>query len=133
MTLWSQRQTRVLLAADVFALTIVLVSWAAASTRLTAGEQTRYVALALGGVLVSAAGSARWLLGGRAAIGRRRSALLTLTVPTAHIPDDRLVTSEAMTRYHRPDCDLVLNKACASRSRGEHHAAGRTACGICRP
>jgi hypothetical protein len=39
-----------------------------------------------------------------------------------------------MERYHRPDCALAAGRTgWTTATRQEHEAAGRRACGVCRP
>jgi hypothetical protein len=38
-----------------------------------------------------------------------------------------------MTRYHRPDCELVVGKEVVTAGRNEHAAQGRRPCAVCEP
>jgi hypothetical protein len=44
-----------------------------------------------------------------------------------------LVASARMTRYHRPDCPLVVGKPAVAMTRQAHERSGRRPCGVCEP
>jgi len=131
-------------------LGLVVVGWHGTSGAVEVRHQVPWLDVGVAGVVLLGAGNAGWILRGRRAVGARRARLLPLepgavaaaapvaaASETAVVAPDpsgaRLVSTAAMTRYHRPDCELVVAKAAVAATRDEHVAAGRRACGVCQP
>jgi hypothetical protein len=123
----------------------LLVGWFGLSGTLVLSRQASFLAIALGGLLLSSAGLSIWLLAGLRAIRARRvlvrEGLLMLreelTQPAAGDTlvheGATLVAAPSMTRYHRPSCPLVEGKSVTALSLVGHVKAGRLPCGVCEP
>jgi predicted GNAT superfamily acetyltransferase len=93
------------------------------------------------GLVLQGSGIASWLLMGTRRVRRRQARLLDPVVAAAQagaaghtrLLATDLVSTPTMTRYHRPDCELVAGKDAAPAALREHLAADRQPCGVCSP
>lgn len=150
---WRVNDVVVVYLANLAGATCLALAWWGASGVGRFGDQLAWVELGIGGLVVAGTGNALWLLHGRGTVGRRRRDLLhTFELPTessgvggdepgaaepvpaaAAAARDQLVAAAGMTRYHRPECQLVAGKAALPASRSAHERAARIPCGICLP
>ncbi len=133
------------------------VGWYSASDKLVEGDQIAALNLSAAGTLLAGAGLVSWFLNGRRSIRtrrrrlveRRRAQLRPATVaraaalretaaatkeslaPRASSPV--LVAGGSLRRFHRADCPLATGRNWPAAERSAHEAAGRAACGACRP
>jgi hypothetical protein len=140
---------------------VVAVAWYICAGEVSFSSQVGPTDAAVAGLLVAGIGNVGWLLKGRRALGERRSALLpdVRVLDTvdqgargSHRPSEEVaqtdprgldlalgdmelcVGGEGMERFHRPECALTTGRHdWKAMSRGEHEAAGRSPCGVCRP
>jgi hypothetical protein len=116
---------------------LLLVAWWGASSTPRFSSQIAWVNVGVVGLIVAGFGGAVWLLTGRRAVGERVARVipgesLSPTFGTqASNGGVRLVAGRRMTRYHRPDCQLVAGKNVGEASLADHRAAGRRPCGVC--
>jgi hypothetical protein len=144
--LWGRRSRLVLGAGWSAGLLIVFLGWWGTSGRATAGQQFRWVGVAVAGLIVCLAVSAAWVFTGMRAVGTR----IRVVVPRpSDVPgpvvelravadstggrDDALVAAPGMRYFHRPSCRLAQGKAVRPAERAVHVREGRSACGVCRP
>ena len=146
-TSWTVGDLTRLAAAYAAAACTLGVCWVAVSTTVRWSTQITWLAVAVGAVVVSGCGAARWLLIGFRTVRRRQqlvderaASLERALLPSA--PSERpeisaatreLVTVPGMKRYHLPTCRLVAGKTISAESERAHVAAGRQPCGVCRP
>lgn len=121
--------------------TLAVLGWWQASDAITVRSQVPWTNVAVAGLILSGLGNALWLVAGRRAVYEAQK---TLSPSLRHSPiatgeamrpteDERAVSAEGWTRYHRPDCILVRGKAVFSEPARRHLQAGRSPCGVCRP
>jgi hypothetical protein len=114
---------------------VIAASWFSAAGRPDAGDQMVFVSLSLLGALVGLAAVFGWVKQGRQAVGARTRLLLGsapaagMDVPAA----GDLVAGPGATWFHRADCLLVDGRKVTVSPLGTHQAAGRRACGACKP
>jgi hypothetical protein len=65
-------------------------------------------------------------------LGLRIRQLHTPAPVDVGVTDTALVTAPGMTRYHRPDCDVVRGKPTRTVSPADLQG-GLTTCGMCQP
>lgn len=141
-------------------LVLLIVSWWAISGTTEFSAHLGWLAIGVGGVVVSALGMGLWLFVGRQRIAIRYTALAARARQyavaaegtsleagrgggerhqresqhdAASLDDGRPVANPRMSRYHRPDCLLVEGKQVKVQKRETHQRAGRRACEVCRP
>ncbi|HEY6471617.1 MAG TPA: hypothetical protein VIY26_01910 [Acidimicrobiales bacterium] len=138
---------------------VVVVAWYVAAGQATFSQQVAPLDAAIAGLLLSGIGNLAWLLHGRRALGERRRLLLPDVAPATTIDapavpveaesellaaatppagtvlaGDVFLAGAGMERYHRPGCALAAGRTgWTTATRQEHEAAGRRACGVCRP
>jgi hypothetical protein len=139
---------------------VVVVAWYVAAGQATFSQQVAPLDAAIAGVLLSGIGNLAWLLHGRRALGERRALLLPDVAPASTVEEatpvpipaeeelavattppagtalagEVFLAGAGMERFHRPDCALATGRAgWTTATRQEHEAAGRRACGVCRP
>lgn len=115
-------------------------AWFGASGTAAPGAQAAWLNVAVAGFVVSATGSALWLLRGRAAVGARRVSLIALEPPSAPAaarprPAPRARTEPIRTvqvpgtrRVHDPACPLISGKEYEPIAPGSGQP-----CGVCTP
>lgn len=133
---WTARQLRRAGAAYVAGAVGIGAGWYRISHAASVDGQLRWLVLDSFAVLFVALTSAAFLLVGRRAL--RRVPLPVVVVRPAALqgtaaPPEVLVTAASMTRYHRTDCLLVMDKVVSAAGRGEHERVGRKPCGMCLP
>lgn len=127
-------------------LLMVGVSWDQAAGQTLIRNELFWLELGLLGVAVAATGNALWILSGRRHVGLARTVVLPHRRPrpapagparSAQAADPGgntdLWAGPTMTRYHRPDCPFLQDKAAQPASREDHQAAGRMPCELCEP
>ena len=130
-------QSRLLVLGHAVAALAVLVASLGARNTGDLGRQSDWTALAVAALALGVLTSALWLLGGRRAVGRRRvdlakaAAAIFEVPPTAAAQGDHRVATVVMSRYHRPNCQMVRGKELVTVPVEEHQRAGRTACAVC--
>ena len=124
---------------------VCAVAWTGASGHAELRDQTGWVAVGVAGFLVAVAGQGLWLLRGRRALSAHAAAVMVeaaaLTPAGAGSGSARpmaaaaewLVAADGLRHFHRPDCPIAARRHWSPLPRRAHEAAGRTACGICRP
>ena len=138
---WRVGDVLLLYTTTVAGCVLVLASWFGVAGEVRVDDQIVWMNTGVAGVIVLGAGNLAWLLTGRKATGALRRALLPtvpVTTPTetlepASVDDGRLVAAKGMTRYHRPDCILVLGKAVRAHSLAAHQKRGLQPCDVCAP
>lgn len=148
-TPWRPLDVGIFVGGQVVGLALLLVGWIQASGELRPKGQIGSLNLGIVGAAVAVAAALRFQGRGRRAVAARRG-LVSQTlkrsgpwrsvrgevdlraVPAAHA-DAGLVSSERMTKYHRPGCQLVAGKAVVAGGRRTHEEAGRRPCGVCEP
>jgi hypothetical protein len=121
----------------------LLVGWWGVSGTADHADQWLWLNLAVGGLVVSGAGIGLWLLGGtRRLRGLRQAVGAALTagglagsgltaVPTSGPVATGSVTAARMTRFHRPDCNLMGGKQAEAVT--ATRAGQLRPCGVCHP
>ena len=126
---------------------VAALGWWGVSGEATVGQQFRWLALGVVGILVCLAAGAAWLFAGMRAVGLRIRAVVPVpsgerrlvrelrVVPEAGgaVAADALVAAAGMRYFHRPSCTLARGKAVRPAERAEHLREGRAPCGVCRP
>lgn len=136
------------LVGDAFGVTVVnlvglgLILGGLQGARHTTDPHTLLLLLnvAAGGLVVSLAGNAVFLLSAVRHVGALRTELLgARTAPRAEVAapataaSGALVSAASMTRFHLGDCPAVQGKSVTAAPLATHLAAGRQACGLCTP
>lgn len=148
---WRVGDLLVLYATFAVAVLLIGAGWAGASGELRFESQIRWASVSTAGVIVLGAGSLAWLLAGRRNVGLAQrqlvaqlrdaggppagpgpagSAAVAATDPASEVA---LVATRVMTRFHRPDCQLVRGKPVRPYQLATHERRGRVACDICEP
>lgn len=142
---WRRTDRTVVLVTTGVGVAIVAVSWLGAADASHLDTQVRWLNLGVVGVILLGAGNARWLLRGRLAAGRLRRTVLGSPELAGRLVArserrDRSaaelampVAAKGMTRYHRPDCPLVADRAVRAARVSTQVKQGRRPCGVCRP
>jgi hypothetical protein len=150
---WTGNDLVIVCVTTIVALGLVAVGWHGVSGEVEVRRQVLWLDLGVAGVLLLGVGNAQWVLRGRRAVGDRRARLLPLggepigepaggltpgagtagAPPMAPRRAEGVVAGAAMTRYHRPDCELVAGKEVVTAGRNEHAAQGRRPCAVCEP
>ena len=125
---------------------VAALGWWGVSGEATVGQQFRWLALGVIGVLVCLAAGAAWLFAGMRTVGRRIRAVvpvpsevrrpvreLHVVSDGAGLSADALVAAAGMRYFHRPSCTLARGKNVRPAERAEHQREGRAPCGVCRP
>jgi hypothetical protein len=134
---WSDNDLLLLVAVWILGAAFVAASYEVISGKPRFEDQAGWLSLAVAGVVVAFAGQAIWLLRGRRAVGERCHALLFAEHRvrgsySALARSETLVAGDGLALYHRADCPMV-GERWRTAVRSAHEAAGRVACGICRP
>jgi hypothetical protein len=123
----------------------LLVGWYGLAQTVALSRQATFLVVGIAGLLVASGGLAAWLLAGLRSVRDRRVRVRTATVLVAEglgartavvvttSQSEGLVATDAMTRYHRPDCLLVEGKMTDSASASDHERSGRSSCPVCVP
>ena len=121
---------------------LMVVGWWGAAGRLRVEDQIGWVLLSVAGTTAVGLVTLLLVLAGRRAIELRLRTVLT-RAEQDHRPEPAqrvlleaagaLVAADGMARYHRPTCRLASGKPVRRSERSAHEAAGRRACGVCRP
>lgn len=125
----------------------LLVGWWGVSGEPRVTQQTPWLNVSIGGLVIAGVGNAVWLVTGRRAVGERRRRLLPdvadvlssdttdpLWTSADGVADKRtspLVAIPGMTRYHLASCELVAGKQTRGLKQGRRPALAP--CGVCRP
>ena len=143
---WTPGEAYAAVLGNAVALVLALLAWIGVSGKLLVTEQTGWVTLGIGAVMVAGAVNTVWLMAGRRALGLRRAAALDVALPAAlavaaaggpALPadraDERPVAGAGMTAFHRPGCWLAAGRPVEAATVDTHHRAGRRACEVCGP
>lgn len=145
---WRVGDLLVLYATVALAFLLIGAGWAGASGELRFEAQIRWASVGTAGVIVLGAGSLAWLLAGRRNVGLvqrevvgrlRRPSECPDTAPAAPVTEldpldaGALVATRVMTRFHRPDCQLVQGKPVRPYQLSTHRRRGRVPCDVCAP
>ena len=138
---WGARDLIQFVALSVASLALLAAGWFGAGGEALLEDQVPFLNVAVAGLLVGAAGGGLWVIAGIRAVRSRKAAVKLLvaaraggrTAGAAPVPSDMFVAGAAMTRFHRPECSLVVGKELTSATRADHQQAGRRACGMCSP
>jgi len=140
--LWSGRSRTLVAGLSGTGLALMAVGWLRVSGGSSVDTQIAWLDVGVAGLLLSGLANALWLLRGRRSVVRLRVALLPADFGVAPfdgaveaVPFERreLVAAASMTRYHRPDCLLVVGKPAAAADRRTHETESRRPCPTCRP
>jgi hypothetical protein len=114
-------------------------------SRASTEDQFAPLNLAVAGFVVAALGPALVFFRGRRVVGARGRAvgerahrvaqwLAGGTETELPAGDPALLPGgDGTAFFHRPECPMGAGRGWPARSRGEHDAAGRRPCGLCRP
>jgi hypothetical protein len=118
-------------------------SWYNVSGKYTFHDQRAGIDLAIASVVLAQLVGVAFVILGRRVLCARRDSLLaaagvvsaaSAVVEAAADRDARgLIAGEGLTRYHRADCQLAVDRNWPAASRAEHQQHGRRPCGVCRP
>lgn len=143
--LWSASTVSSWAAAVGIGAIVVVGCWYAVGGKAQWDEQRSAMAVSIATVVLCSFASLSLLLTGRRAVGLRRIELLgDLPVPSTPVQvvqqdqtggprSETLVGSDGRSRYHRADCPMAVGRNYPEMSLSQHQAAGRMACGVCRP
>jgi hypothetical protein len=137
---WKSDDLVRLVTTTIVAVAVMIIAWRQALGETTLEDQILWANLSVGGMLLAGYGFMSWILRGRRAIGERRRELLGDPVvessTTEAIADPHsgvLVAIDGRRYFHRASCPLTDGRPTDAASQEAHEAAGRTACGVCRP
>jgi hypothetical protein len=131
-----------LVGVDLVVVGAVVTAWYQAAQLATPQEQIGWLDLAGVALLVGLGAHTGWLVAGRRAVGSRSKAvagaadgvLSPLAVDGVHdVADERVVTGERMTLFHRPVCPLVAGRDLEALEVSAALARGLGACAMCEP
>jgi len=126
------------------------VAWTGASAQAELRDQTGWIALGVAAFGLAVVGQSLWLRQGRRAVAAHAARVLGgsgALVPAGAGPGavsvtgaasapgsaEQVVSADGLRRFHRPDCPIAAGRGWSPLPRRTQEAAGRTACGICRP
>ncbi len=144
-TAWKGEDLLRLLATTGIGLALMVAAWWQAADEVLLEDQVGWANLSVGGALLASYGLVSWILRGRRAVGQRRVQLLGEAVvvdepgPTTSGDDTIVQHDGALVAvvdrrfFHRAGCPLTIDRPTEATSRDAHLAAGRDACGVCRP
>jgi hypothetical protein len=139
---WGLRVLLALVGVDLVVIGAVVTAWYQAAQLATPQEQIGWLDLAGVALLVGLGAHTGWLVAGRRAVGSRSKAvagaadgvLSPLAVDGVHdVADERVVTGERMTLFHRPVCPLVAGRDLEALEVSAALARGLGACAMCEP
>ena len=142
-SLWLTSSSAAYVTGLAAALLALCGGYLGSSQEASLGDQYPWVALGIGGVVLSGVAHARWLLAGFAAVRLRERQLLTRMeqlAPENAVPKGQrsqrthlAVSGSAMTRYHEASCLAVMGREVQERAIVDFAAEGRSPCGLCQP
>jgi hypothetical protein len=111
------------------------------SSKRVYDDQVPGINVAVVGVVLANAAGVLLLIAGRRAVVARRVAVLgavpkameSVEILTAPASSLLLVGGEGLTHFHRADCAMAAGRDWSPLERSAHEAAGRRACGVCKP
>ena len=132
---WLPAHAAAAVGAQALAVTLVLLGWFVAAGRLSAADQSPWLQVTVGGLLLSGLVNAWWLAVGRATLRRARAALPIGPGPSVELvaDDDALVGLTDGVRVHRVGCALVAGKPVVPIGGERASAGGRRPCEVCLP
>ena len=133
---WQPGELLALLFGLLVGAVAVLLSWVGASGTLVYSHQLTFIAVGIGGVIVSGLGTCVWLLAGFRSVRERQRVLASELGSRVAAPERglhpaesvHLVTAAGMLHAHRSSCQLVRGKT-VSPVTGNLQPA----CGMCQP
>lgn len=138
---WRPNHLIVVYVSSVVSAVLVLMAWWGTSGTTDLASQVRWVNAGVSGLILMGSGYTIWLLHGRRAVTERRRRVLAglesaPTPATAAVTAEgstKVVAGDRMTRYHRPECPLVIGKPVKATTRATQERARRRPCGVCSP
>ena len=140
---WTQDHRIALVLRNGVALTLMIVGWWMASGTTSIGAEVAWLSVAVLGLVVAGIANGLWLAMGYRSIVLARNVVITpgqdlnpVRTETPARPaegETSLVTADAMSRYHRTDCQLVVGKELRTAARSLHEQSGRRPCEVCEP
>ena len=119
------------------------VAWTGVSAHAELGDQTGWIALGVAAFGVAVVGQSLWLRQGRRAVAAHAARVLggaaalapagPRGAPVTASATEQLVAAEGLRRFHRSECPIAAGHGWSPLPRRTHEAAGRIACGICKP
>lgn len=125
----------------------MIIGWAGISGTADLKKQTRWLGFGIGSLIVAGLGMVTWLVAGLVSIAKlRRGVMRDLAVryPEAENARGSEETAQhqavgtfgiatGMRRYHRADCDILVDKEVRWLDSESLHFAGALPCGMCDP
>jgi hypothetical protein len=139
---WTKIQRSWLLTANFVGLALIIMAWNQASAITSVPVEQGWLKLAIAGFVIAGGADGIWILAGLRSVDRCSLALVLSQQgdrPVSESPGRNghraapLVSGAKMSRYHRPNCLLMVGKAARGTSRAEHERAGLRPCEVCRP
>jgi hypothetical protein len=143
---WGRGAWVVLLVLLAVGLIGMVIGWSGISGTADLEEQTRWLGVGIGSLIVAGIGMVAWLVAGLISLAKlRRGVLRDLAVsyPDAKTqrrdetaPQQGVGTygiATGMRRYHRADCDVLVDKDVRWLDAEALHFAGALPCGMCDP
>ena len=140
---WTQDHRIALVVRNGLALTLMIAGWWMASGTTSIGAEVAWLNVAVLGLVVAGIANGLWLAMGYRSIVLARNVVITPGQDLSPVrPDVRarpgegeksLVTADAMSRYHRADCQLVVGKELRTADRSVHEQSSRKPCEVCEP
>ena len=138
---WARRDAIAVALVLLVALVGLTVGWFGVSDTVDLNDQTRWLGLGIGALIVGGFGMVVWLLLGlrRVAVLRRqvladldRRHPVAATGPVISVTDrQNFGTAPGMRRYHALDCQMLDGKAVTKADASAHEKAGLRPCPIC--
>jgi hypothetical protein len=116
---WSNDYRIRLIIANALGVVLIGIGWYQARGLSSVRTEISWLELSIVGLVIAGTANALWLLRGRQVVTLARVAVFadiprrqtTAAADHAHTQvTDVLVWAQGMTRFHRPDCLLVVNK-----------------------
>jgi ABC-type nickel/cobalt efflux system permease component RcnA len=141
---WARRHAVLPAVLTAIGLIGLIVGWAGISNTVSLSQQSRWLGLGIGSVVLGGLGVVLWLFVGLTNLGRlRRDVLhelaLRATQDAQHEPleavehDARFGIVTGMRRHHRASCELLAGKDVTWLEATDEAVTGSSPCGICAP
>lgn len=145
--MWSGTQVRALLAAYGLSGLLLALSWYRIGGTPDLGTQSVWLELGIGSLMLAAAATCIWVLGGRRTLHQRALPLwgALREVVERQVPvevdmvsgltseDTVVVVAPGVHLFHRSGCALTSEKSVRGISPTAEGAEGLRPCGVCRP
>lgn len=144
---WGRGAWVVLIVLLAVGLTGMVIGWTGISGTADLEKQTRWLGFGIGSLIVAGIGMVAWLVAGLVSIATLRRGVmrdLALRYPAAENAHASEETAQhqavgtfgmatGMRRYHRADCDILVDKEVRWLDSEALHFAGALPCGMCDP